>query len=559
MNVIFFLKKQWVFLFILFISFLPLVTLFKIGLPLTHDGQDHVARIANFYQSLSEGNIVPRWANNLNWGYGHPILMFLYPLPSYIASLFIFVGFSFVDSTKIVLGLSFIASIFAMYIWIGNRWGKVAGITAAAIYGFSPYRFVDLYVRGAIGEHVAFVFPPLILYFLDQINLDIQTKSDKLRKKIFVLCLSIAGLILSHNALSMMFLPIICLYVLYLISFEVKKKVIYFVIALSSLIMGFVLSAFFWIPAFFEGKYTLRDIVTGVETMTRFVPWEKFFMSSWNYGGGNEFSKSLGIIVWMCILISLIVIKFLKYKQEKWFIVSNYLILLFSLFLMTRWSTFIWQLIPILLKFQFPWRLLSVSVFVSSVIGGIGVGKIYERYFSRKLDLNFVCLLNFICVITTFYMWRPVSNLIRPSYFYSGIYPGTTDTGESSPIWSVRFMEHLVTNPMMVADGFANITVGKRTTTSRNYQILANQTVRLVENTLFFPGWEIYIDGVKTEIEYQDPNYRGLMEFWIKPGVHNVKIVFRDTKVRKYSNYLSLAGFLILFGFLSFKKYGKDN
>ena len=67
------------------IAALPLLPFLHPGLPITHDGADHVARIANFYQNLGEGNLIPRWAGNLNWGYGHPILMFLYPLPSHLA------------------------------------------------------------------------------------------------------------------------------------------------------------------------------------------------------------------------------------------------------------------------------------------------------------------------------------------------------------------------------------------------------------------------------------------------------------------------------------------
>src|SRR5579885_1499639 len=102
------LKKCFPFLFLCIILLIPLADLFHPGLPLTHDGQDHVARIANFYQNLSEGNIVPRWAANLNWGYGHPILEFLYPLPSYIASFFHFAGMSFVNSVKAEFGLTFV-------------------------------------------------------------------------------------------------------------------------------------------------------------------------------------------------------------------------------------------------------------------------------------------------------------------------------------------------------------------------------------------------------------------------------------------------------------------
>ena len=151
---------------LIILSFIPLSDLFQYGLPLTHDGQDHVARIANFYQNLTEGNIIPRWAGNLNWGYGHPILMFLYPFPSYIASLFHFLGFSLVDSIKIVFDIGFIVSGLAMYVWLKEFLGIRSAFVGATLYMFAPYRFVDLYVRGAIGEHLAFVFLPLIFYFL---------------------------------------------------------------------------------------------------------------------------------------------------------------------------------------------------------------------------------------------------------------------------------------------------------------------------------------------------------------------------------------------------------
>ena len=49
------LHPHWIiWLILLIVSLLPLFDLFNSGLPITHDGKDHVARIANFYQSLSE-------------------------------------------------------------------------------------------------------------------------------------------------------------------------------------------------------------------------------------------------------------------------------------------------------------------------------------------------------------------------------------------------------------------------------------------------------------------------------------------------------------------------
>src|SRR3989344_4323288 len=188
--------KFWPLFILVFICLLPLSAWFAPGLPLTHDGQDHVARIANFYASLSEGNIVPRWAGNLNWGYGHPILMFLYPLPSYLASLFHTLGLGLVDSVKLGFGLGFIASILAMYLWLRDEVGERPAMVGALLYGFAPYRFVDMNVRGAIGEHMAFVFAPLVFYGIK-------------RRSTAWTVTAVAGLILSHNALSVMFLPLI--------------------------------------------------------------------------------------------------------------------------------------------------------------------------------------------------------------------------------------------------------------------------------------------------------------------------------------------------------------
>ncbi|KKS20948.1 MAG: hypothetical protein UU78_C0047G0004 [Candidatus Roizmanbacteria bacterium GW2011_GWC2_41_7] len=177
-KVIEYIQKHTLF-FLLLLSLIPLVGYMKSGMPFVDDGQDHVARIANFFAALRDGVIVPRWATNLNWGYGHPVIMFLYPLSSYLGSLFHFLGLSFVDSTKMVFIVATMASVYAMYIWMKEAFNKEAAIIGSILYLFAPYRFVDLYIRGAIGEHVAFIFPPLILYAL--------VKLSKKKKKLSVI------------------------------------------------------------------------------------------------------------------------------------------------------------------------------------------------------------------------------------------------------------------------------------------------------------------------------------------------------------------------------------
>jgi|GEM_PF-410205 len=591
-------------LILLIISCIPLISFLTPGLPISHDGQDHVVRIASFYTSLTEGIWVPRWAGNLNWGYGHPILMFLYPFSSYLASAFHFIGFSYVDATKAVFVAAYIASILSMYLWMSTAWGKRAGVIGALLYGFAPYRFVDMYVRMAIGEHMAFVFPPLICFFL--YKLAIREKSIKYQvssiKYGIGLSLSFAALILSHNAVSLMFLPVIGCYVLYLYFFEAKKSLLFIAHCLMSFMLGFGLSAFFWVPALLEGKFTLRDIVTAGEALKRFVPWTWFFYSPWNFGGSATLTKSLGIVQWIGVVASLVVMFTTKEKKLRslFFVLCS--LLFVSLFIMTSASESIWKQFIMLQNFQFPWRFLSLTTFIAATLGGISISILLNMIGQKNLRQDFDgelsrtaqggtenrkqkaesrkqnCLLFtahcpmssahcsprsehirvgagslpnvlffafcLLLIFSTFPMWHPIDYQKKDESFYTGVYFGTTDTGESTPIWTTRFMEHTAPNPMEVISGEAVIEVTKRTTTIHQYHVLAKTRAELLENTLFFPGWKITVDGIGAGIQYQDGNHRGLMTFWIDEGEHDVKVEFKNTKLRSIASYISIGSII---------------
>lgn len=559
-------KTKIYFIFLFLFSIIPLFDFFNPGLPTTHDGQDHIARITNFYQNLMEGNIIPRWAANLNWGYGHPILMFLYPLPSHIASLFHFLGFSFVDSVKFVFGLAFVLSGVFMFLWVRQFLGEIPGFIAALLYLFAPYRFVDLYVRGAIGEHVAFVFPPLIFYFLLKLSKTTQNLNHSIppprspfghlggvlkglpRGGFWYVAggsFSVAGLVLSHNAISLMFFPLIFLYALFLLWQTDKSKLVasrYLLVA----VLGLGTSAFFWAPAFFEGKYTLRDVVTGGEYASRFVNFQSLLWGEWSYGISGQFTTQVGIIQWFMVILSAPLAILLKCKKNNlWKLITAILIIFWlSLFLMTNQSRFIWETVTMLQKFQFPWRFLSVTVFTTAVLGGLVVSII-----PKKTQLLASCFLLLALLFFNKDYWHAKGYLFKPESFYTGIYPSTTDTGESSPIWSVRFMEKEPRSRIEIIEGEASIREMKRTSTYHEYEIEAKNKARIRENTLYFPGWEVFVDGEKTDIEFQDPANRGLMTFFVDKGKHSIDVKFGETKLRFFADVISSVSLVIILFF----------
>lgn len=552
------IKKISPILFIIAIGIIPLSSLFQTGLPLTHDGQDHVARIANFYQSLSEGIFVPRWGANLNWGFGHPILMFLYPLPSYIASLFHFLGFSLIDSVKLVFGLTFIISGIGMYLWINRLLGMYAGLAAATLYMFAPYRFVNLYVRGAIGEHVSFAFIPFILFFITKLFLDKKITRIGFVINTVGIAIFTAFLILSHNALSILFLVFAGLYTIILFSKDKDLKKL--IIAFVSIIYGFLLSAFFWFPAYVEGKYTLRDIVTGnSEYALRFIDPFKLFVPSWSYGITGQLSVQIGIVHISLIIVSLFIVYKLIKKEKliKRIYIVTFIFFLLSLFMMLKESNFIWSIFTTIQKFQFPWRFLSLTVLTSSVLGAYFISNVKNK---KRAWFAVGGLLILIGIFYSSY-WRASGYLIKSDSFFEKVYYSTTDTGESSPIWSIRFMEEEASAPIEILSGSASIQEIYRSSARHEYVIDAQERTRIKENTLYFPGWNIYINGKKldagSEIEFQDPANRGVMTYYVEKGVNRVGVVFENTKLRTFSDMLSVFAFVSIILIPAFLYYFK--
>ena len=69
-----------------------------------------------------------------------------------------------------------------------------------------------------------------------------------------MIALGMAGLILSHNALSILFLPLAGVYALYLFIYESKDKRRFFITSVICITLGFYTISIFWIPAFVEGN-----------------------------------------------------------------------------------------------------------------------------------------------------------------------------------------------------------------------------------------------------------------------------------------------------------------
>ena len=533
------------FFLLILVSFLPLISVLREGSYESGDLSLHAGLAMSFYESLKEGVFIPRWSSEMIYGYGYPLFLFAYPLPYYLTAFFHFLGFSFVNSLKIILAFSFITSGITMYFFIKEEIkNKFSAFIAALFYLFSPYHLVDLHFRVAIGEVIAFAILPFCF-------LTIKKMSENLTFRWFFLSsVSFSLLILSHQAISLISTPFIAIYCLYLFLNKNKKKFYFIFNSIFSLIFGIILSSFYWLPAILEAKYT--NLLT--KGVVSFISLDQLFYSPWGWGflfqgHKGELSFIVGYVEWAIILFSIYL--FFKKLKEKFKEKNLYLISLISflilLFLTQSVSSPIWKTVPLINSFQFSFRLLLLTSFFMSIIAGIVIKNIPNKQFLIAL-----CLL---AVTTTMLNWgnRKMLPLLTDSAILHDLPQTMAKIGPGTTIWvnSDKFnINQRVVPHMDILQGKANITEGLRGPNKHAYSIrVTSGNAAFKENTLYFPNWIVKVNGNLYPFSFMNPNYPGVITFNLDKGLYRVEVIFQDTNVRKLSSLISLSSFIILLAF----------
>jgi len=524
-------------LIILVLSLFALWPFFKKGYFETHDGDWMIIRFSAFHQTLSSGQFPVRFVDRLNNNFGYPVINFLYPLPFYLAEIPRILGFGFVESIKIITVAATLGSVVVMFWALSQKFKKEASLAGAIIYLFAPYRFVDLYVRGSFGENVAFLFIPLILGSILKI-----IKGNKL----FLPMLSffIAGLILSHNVMAFLFLPI-----LLVIGLILAKSSRFNIIA--AFLGGLAISLFYWLPALYDLQFVKFSQIKISEISDHLVNFSRLIIPSWGFGnlpsGENGFSPQIGIVA-IALFISAII--FRLFDKKKNLIVDFSLILfLLSSFLMLGFSLSFWSLVPLTDLIQFPWRLLAVIVFASSILSVYVIDKSDQKLIAATIII-------LAAVISTAVYTKPKSFSVKEEPYYSTNEDTTTVRDEYMPIWVLEKPNFRADQKIEIEEGDARIITQEIRPTEYNSVIESPTTSKVKVNSIYFPGWQVDVDGTRQTIDYR--NKYGLITFELPKGRHEVIIKYGKTPVHLISEIVSLFFFLGIGGYI-FYSWRKQN
>jgi hypothetical protein len=531
---------------LLLVSVLPLISIFRSGTYQSGDLSLHTSFLINFYENLKSYIFLPQWAPDLCGGRGCPIYIFEYISPYYIGSLFHLFGFSFLNSIKIVLALSFILSGLGMYLWLKTEFNERSAFVGSLFYLFAPYHLEDLHFRISVGEVFSFFPLPFVFYFTS-----VFIKTKQIRYYLLIVFF-IIFLILSHSSTTIAILPILIVYASIKIFQSKDKNIKLFIKFILTIIFAIGISSFYWLPGLIEIKYnwtSLSATIGGFRHVTEFLysPARYGFLFQGNQG-------ELRLIIGYPHLLAVVLCLLALYKRQislRYRYITICFILFFALYFLSMMdiSEPIIAKLPLVGTFVLIWRLLLPISLITSFLAAI-----ITMNYKNKIFIFFLCIFT---IGSTILNWgnRKMVPEIADSYknewsMYTEYYvPGNT-TYEKRYKDRISLVSTLVltrdSNSIDILDGKSISESINRTPTKHEYALDVIEDSNIKENTFYFPGWKVIANGEEIPINYENKNGFGLITFQLKKGLYKVDVLFTDTPIRKVGKYVSLLSLIAL-------------
>lgn len=514
-----------------------------------------VMRIYEMRQCIENLQIPCRWVSNMGSGYGFPLFNYYGVFPYYVAAFFsYFLGF--IGAAKLIFILPLVLGGLFMYILVKEVLNKEAGFLAAVLYLFAPYRALDIYVRGSISEIFAITLMPLVLYFF------LKLIKSFGKTNFFTSTFILSIFLLNHNLITMMFLPVLILWIIYWLYIQRKNKKLKQtgIIVLLSIILGFMLASFFILPAYFEQNLiqdqNLRESDLIPNFRAHFVTINQIFFSRfWGYGistwGDHDgLSFQIGWPHWQLVTAVFFVLIFKLIKNRDLIRDKNYLlyfmlliISLLSLLMTHNKSAFLWELIGKLQFIQFPWRFLSISIFSFSFLGSALV-----LFLKQKYRIFFIVIVTIVIILLNFRYFQPQSfqydftdkKLLTGSEWEFYQQGSLTDY---LPKHALKPNKLAPKAPLVLGDG--KIENFKKSTNKFNFQIEAKSGVAIDVPIFDFPNWHIFANGLS--ISHSNKGEFGTIRIELGSGNYLVSGQFENTPLRNFANVISVLSFGFIF------------
>ncbi|HQE92580.1 MAG TPA: 6-pyruvoyl-tetrahydropterin synthase-related protein [Anaerolineae bacterium] len=575
------------FTFYVLLAFLAAAPLWGPGMVNTRGGGDSpflLQRTLDMAESLRNGIFPPRWMAHAAYDLGYPFFNYYAALPYYLSGGLTALGLSPLVAIQATQTFGFVLAAAAMALWAERVLQSRAAVSVAvAAYTFAPFHLVNVYVRGdSLSEFYAFIWYPLILWTLDRVA------ERPTRRRIMAASLAYGALILTHNTSALVFSPFALLYAVVRMangqtgeSVNSKSKIQNLKFLMAPFILGFLLTAWFWLPALGETKYGQM----GPEFTAGYFHYSQHFRGlnliqrtfAFDYSvapraeDAGPFAMGLVQAVLAAAgVVSLIVngewpmakgrmanheSRIPNPQSPPTYRLLSTVYFLFGLalatFMITPLSKPLWDHLPLLEITQFPWRFLSVQALFTAVVTGALVD--LQIFKSENLKTLVVVGLWGMLIVAALVGLHPErlriddedvtwDRLLFYETFTGNI--GTTIRYEYLPrdVSPRLYISEAVVDgelrPMADGGGLLDGDLLERTPIRQVWQVTVDAGGATVAFPLNgWPGWQADVDGVR--VEAFPLSGSGRLAVSLPVGEHTVTLHLCHTPLRTVAEALS--------------------
>jgi len=551
------------------------------GAPVVGDMVFHAMWHTNFSSQLSAGDLYPRWLLRMNSGLGSPVFFFYAPLPYYLTALFApflpggAYGLAHLGAS---LSLALVASGLAAYLWLKETTGRASAAAAAAfVYMLAPYHLgVDVYTRGAFAEVWAFVWMPLVLYFVRRLF----TAGDGFTFALPGLALSYAALIATHLPTTLIFSLVPPGYALFCARAPRQRtRVLLFTV--GGMLLGIGLACVYLLPALATQEYvSLGDLLP------------ELYHQRWlRLSNLNRAEFDGRITLSALTTAAMIACAALLACREGgddaagedgqrpgvresafWITVS-----LGCLLLMTPAGGFVWRVVKPLQSIQFPWRFNAVLCVAAAALAAPAVRSLQRRGFRGALNLTTVAVALALVLYWIFFthsivtrahpQWRGEAatfdadfvkrqTQMRDAPEYRPADAASTQAGAFDELMSRICRADEQPAKVCTVAGAGEIAVERWTPGEIELRVATESGVAFNVSQFYYPGWAAYLDGRRHPLEPSRPD--GLLHLAVPAGVHRVILRLRHTAAEDAGILVSAASSILLVSWLAAHiRYGR--
>jgi hypothetical protein len=327
-----------------------------------HDWSFELVRVAEYQAALAAGQFVPHWAENLYAGYGSPVFVFYAPLFSGAAAVLAWLLGSVASGACAALIVFTGLSVWTCRGMGASACGPHAGPAAAAaarvgvyVYVLHPYLLGDKFLRNADAEFAALCLVPMVVWGVFQAR-------ERPRTGFLLVSLGLALSIVAHNLTALVAMGLgLAAAVL-----DAGGRTRGSVRALAAgVAFGLLLSAFFWVPALALSSWVrMEDLLTGKFDFHRQFPdpgslfgYARFYATGW--------------LTPAALLAAGVAAVRVGPGPRRRLLLGTGLAAAGLVWLAMPASTRVWETLPLLPLFQFPWRMLGPLALVTALAAAL--------------------------------------------------------------------------------------------------------------------------------------------------------------------------------------------